>query len=64
VHRYVIINQIPHPWKHTGLASEDWFSSFMKRHPSLSLRKPDRLSRARAEEINKEVVRDFLIFKC
>jgi len=28
VHRYVIINQIPHPWKNKGLAGEDCLSSF------------------------------------
>jgi len=60
IHRYVIINQIPHPWKHKGLAGEDCFSSFMKRHPNVSLRKSEGLSRARAEEINKEVVSDIL----
>jgi len=33
VHRYVIINQIHHPWKHKGLAGEDCFSSFI--HPTI-----------------------------
>jgi len=62
VHRYVIINPIPHPWKHKGLAGEDWLSSVMKRHPNLSLRNPEGLSRARAEGISKKAVSDF--FNC
>jgi len=51
VHRYVIINQIKHPWKHKGLAGEDCFSCFMKIHPNLSLRK--------SEGFSREVVSDF-----
>ncbi len=38
--------------KTTKMAGETWFSKFMKRHPQLSLRKPEKLSRQRAMGCN------------
>lgn len=41
------------------LAGWDWYWSFMKRHPELSLRKTQSISHARAQCMNKPVVNAF-----
>ena len=48
--------KIPSSWRKNGCAGEDWFSSFLKRSPELSLRRPEGTSMARATGFNKESV--------
>lgn len=43
----------------TEMAGQDWFRAFMKRHPELSLRKPEATSAARAHGFNKVAVSKF-----
>ena len=45
--------------KEHKIAGEDWYLSFMKRHPSLTLRTPEKTSFARASCFNKVVVGKF-----
>jgi hypothetical protein len=47
-------NSLKHPWNgEKKIAGVDWFRLFMKRNTYLSLRKPEGLSPARAEGLNK-----------
>lgn len=53
-------NQINHPFaKENDQAGLDWMYSFMKRHPDLSIRKPEATSAARASGFNPTVVGKF-----
>jgi len=53
-------NQISHPFvKENDQAGLDWMYSFMKRHPDLSIRKPEATSAARASGFNPTVVGKF-----
>lgn len=53
-------NKLKHKFSHeTGLAGVDWVSCFMKRHPELSLRRPELTSAARAMGFNRPVVASF-----
>ena len=47
-----------HPFKE-GSAGHDWYQDFLRRHPQLSLRKPEALSYGRAKSANAKVVKDF-----
>jgi hypothetical protein len=47
-------NSLKHPWDgEKKIAGFDWFCAFMKRNINFSLRKPEVLSCARAERLNK-----------
>ena len=48
----------PHPFKN-GMVGRDWYEAFVRRHPKLSLRKPEALSYARAKNASAVVVDDF-----
>jgi len=50
----------PHPFKESS-AGRDWYEGFMKRHPQLSLRKPEALSYARAKNANAKVIENFFV---
>lgn len=53
-------NNLDHPFNHeSGVAGEDWWHCFQKRHPDLSIRKPESTSAARAMGFNKVAVSSF-----
>ena len=55
------INRIKYPnsWDCLEMAGIDWFKSFMKRHPELSLRTPEGCSLSRATSFNQHNVKIF-----
>lgn len=53
-------NNIPHPFnKEKEMAGKDWVACFRKRHPNITLRKPEATSMARAQGFNKTNVNTF-----
>ncbi|XP_046661273.1 uncharacterized protein LOC124354680 [Homalodisca vitripennis] len=44
---------LPDSWINHKMATKDWFSLFMKRHPRLSIREPEATSLSRATSFNK-----------
>lgn len=55
----VHLNQCPEKWKQNEMAGVDWMKGYMKRHSSLSLRKPENTSLARTTGFNKQMVEEF-----
>lgn len=59
-YQYANANKIaPELWTLHKKATKDWFQGFMTRNPSLSIRKPEKTSLARATSFNKENVNIF-----
>lgn len=58
---YASINsrKVPNKWEVDKMASESWFTNFMRRHPKLSVRKPEATSLARMTSFNKTNVEIF-----
>ena len=48
----------PHPF-HDGKAGRDWYEGFLRRFPSLTLRKEESLSYLRVKNANEKVIEDF-----
>lgn len=55
----VHLNQCPNKWEQNQMAGVDWMKGFMRRHSSLSLRKPENTSLARTLGFNKQMVEEF-----
>lgn len=51
--------KIPSSWDKNKISGIDWVKGFMKRHPQLTLRKPENTSFARATAFNKANVAEF-----
>lgn len=58
VYQYAEYNNIPHPFKN-NITGDDWYKSFRKRHPDLTLRQPEPTSVARARPFNRPQVERF-----
>lgn len=51
--------EMPETWNENSMAGPDWFGSFLKRHPRLSIRTPQATSLSRATSFNKTNVELF-----
>ncbi|XP_050294180.1 uncharacterized protein LOC126734543 [Anthonomus grandis grandis] len=58
VGEYVNAKGLGTPFKN-GVPEEDWYYSFMKRHPELSLKKPEHLQKLRKDARKPEIVYHF-----
>ena len=52
---YIKEQQIPNPF-HSGIPGQDWWERFLRRWPCLSERKPQHLSKKRAETSHPDVI--------
>lgn len=50
---------MPQQWSENEMAGPDWFTAFPKRHPRLSIRKPEEKSQARVSAFNPTNVNSF-----
>ena len=55
---YVKAKQLQTPFK-DGIPGEDWYYGFMRRHPALSLKKPEHLQKLRKDARRPEIVYNF-----
>lgn len=51
--------KIPSSWERDQLSGLEWFRFFKKRHPDISVKKPEAVSLARATSFNRETVAIF-----
>lgn len=51
--------KLPKGWEENKSAGLDWMKGFMRRHPQLSLRKPENTSLARIINFNEQNVNAF-----
>ena len=58
---YLVKKGKPNPFGISGAPGRDWWSRFLKRHPELAQRKPQHLTRARAEAANPEVLDEWFL---
>jgi len=58
VSEYVTINNIKTPFK-DNKPGDDWYYCFMKRHPSLSFKKPEQLQTLRKDARKPDIIYDF-----
>lgn len=60
-YKFAIQNElkVPTSWTEIKTAGKDWFWGFMKRHPNLSIRKPEATSLARMTSFNENNVKIF-----
>lgn len=60
-YEYAVANKINHPesWNINRAAGKDWFTGFMERNSSLSIRKPESTSLARITAFNRYTVGSF-----
>jgi hypothetical protein len=53
---------ISHPWDEEEISAvKDWFAGFMERNDDIALRKPEGLSKVRAQGMNKKAVEGYFV---
>lgn len=60
IYEYAVTNEISNPFdKEKKIAGKDWFQAFKRRHPQLTLRKPEATSLGRINGFNEESIKIF-----
>lgn len=54
--------KMPVKWVDTQMAGQDWFTSFLKRNPTLAIRSPESTSLSQAMNFNRENVNKFFYY--